>query len=196
MAVRGSVRDDVHRFSAPGDRIYHPDMSRYRPPPVRGSKFITPEGARRLKEELDFLWRQKRPEVTRAVAEAAAQGDRSENAEYIYGKKQLREIDSRVRFLRQRLDGMVVVDKPASDPSRAYFGAWVTVEDEAGAVSDYRIVGPDEFDLKSGLISMDSPLGRALMRKAVDDEFAIELPTGRQTFTVVAIRYADSERDQ
>ncbi len=167
-------------------------MSRYRPPTVRGSKFITPEGARVLKEELDFLWREKRPEVTRAVSEAAAQGDRSENAEYIYGKKQLREIDRRVRFLRQRLDGMVVVDKPPSDPSRVYFGAWVTVEDDAGDVTDYRLVGPDEFDLPKGLISMDSPLGKALMRKAVDDEFSIELPTGRKTFTVVAIRYGDA----
>ncbi len=166
-------------------------MSRYRPPTVRGSKFITPEGARRLKEELDFLWRRKRPEVTRAVSEAAAQGDRSENAEYIYGKKQLREIDSRVRFLRQRLEGMVVVDHPPSDPSRVYFGAWVTVEDEEGAETDYRIVGPDEFDLPLGLISMDSPLGRALMRKAVDDELTIDLPAGRKTFTVVAIRYGN-----
>jgi transcription elongation factor GreB len=170
-------------------------MSRYRPPTVRGSKFTTPEGARRLKEELDFLWRKKRPEVTRAVSEAAAQGDRSENAEYIYGKKQLREIDSRVRFLRQRLEGMVVVDQPPSDPSRVYFGAWVTVEDEEGTGTDYRIVGPDEFDLPLGLISMDSPLGRALMRKAVDDEFTIDLPTGRKTFTVVAIRYAGETQD-
>ncbi|MEQ1582285.1 MAG: transcription elongation factor GreB [Steroidobacteraceae bacterium] len=166
-------------------------MSRYRPPTVRGSKFITPQGARTLKEELDFLWREKRPEVTRAVSEAAAQGDRSENAEYIYGKKQLREIDRRVRFLRQRLEGMVVVDKPPSDPSRVYFGAWVTVEDDAGEVTDYRIVGPDEFDLARGLISMDSPLGKALMRKAVDDELSIELPTGKKTFTVVKIWYEE-----
>ena len=166
-------------------------MSRYRPPTVRGSKFITPQGARTLREELDFLWRGKRPEVTRAVSEAAAQGDRSENAEYIYGKKQLREIDQRVRFLRQRLDGMVVVDKPPSDPLRVYFGAWVSVEDDAGEATDYRIVGPDEFDLPKGLISMDSPLGKALMRKAVDAELSIELPTGKKTFTVVAIRYED-----
>ena len=167
-------------------------MSRYRPPTVRGSKFVTPEGAQRLKEELDFLWRKKRPEVTLAVSEAAAQGDRSENAEYIYGKKQLREIDSRVRFLRQRLEGMVVVDKPPTDVTRVYFGGWVTVEDEAGAVSTYRIVGPDEFDLASGLISMDSPLGRALLRKGLDDEFSIDLPTGRKTFTVMAIRYGEA----
>jgi transcription elongation factor GreB len=166
-------------------------MSRYRPPTVRGSKFITPQGAARLKDELDFLWRDKRPEVTRAVSEAAAQGDRSENAEYIYGKKQLREIDRRVRFLRQRLEGMVIVDRPASDRSRVYFGAWVRVEDEAGESVEYRIVGPDEFDLGEGLISMDSPLGKALLRKAIDDEITIDLPAGRKTFTIAAIRYEE-----
>ena len=107
-------------------------MSRYRPPQPRGSKFITPQGAARLKQELDHLWRVLRPQVTQAVQEAAAQGDRSENAEYIYGKRQLREIDRRVRFLRQRLDGMVVVDAPPSDRSRVFFGAWVTLEDEDG----------------------------------------------------------------
>ncbi len=168
-------------------------MSRYRPPQVRGSKFITADGARKLREELDFLWREKRPEVTLAVSEAAAQGDRSENAEYIYGKKQLREIDRRVRFLRQRLDGMVVVDQPADDRSRVYFGAWVEVEDEDGTTALYRIVGPDEFDLPNGLISMDSPLGKALLRKAIDDEFAIDLPTGRKVFIVTAIRYEENK---
>src|SRR5215510_16027400 len=105
-------------------------MSRYRPPTPRGSKFITPEGANRLKSELDHLWRVLRPQVTQAVSEAAAQGDRSENAEYIYGKKQLREIDRRVRFLRKRLDGIVIVDYPPSDPRRVCFGAWVRVEDD------------------------------------------------------------------
>ena len=107
-----------------------------------------------------------RPQVTQAVSEAAAQGDRSENAEYIYGKRQLREIDRRVRFLRQRLDGMTVVDQPPSDPTRVFFGAWVTLEDDDGEEVEYRIVGPDEFDAAKGYISMDSPLGRALMRKA------------------------------
>src|SRR5690349_5796397 len=105
-------------------------MSRYRPPTPKGSKFITPEGAARLKNELDHLWRVLRPQVTQAVSEAAAQGDRSENAEYIYGKKQLREIDRRVRFLRQRLDGMTIVEQPPSDPRRVFFGAWVTLEDD------------------------------------------------------------------
>ena len=121
-----------------------------------------------------------RPQVTQAVQEAAAQGDRSENAEYIYGKRQLREIDRRVRFLRQRLEGMVVVNAPPSDPSRVFFGAWVTLEDEAGDEVEYRIVGPDEFDAAAGYISMDSPLGRALMRKGLDDEVKVELPGGRE----------------
>lgn len=162
---------------------------RYRPPQPKGSKFITPEGAERLKSELDHLWRVLRPQVTQAVQEAAAQGDRSENAEYIYGKRQLREIDRRVRFLRQRLDGMVVVDKPPSDPSRVFFGAWGKLEDEDGALVEYRIVGPDEFDAAQGYISMDSPLGRALLRKAVDDEVTVEVPGGRKTYFVVEIRY-------
>jgi len=164
-------------------------MTRYRSPQKPASKFITPAGAQRLRTELDFLWRSKRPEVTRAVQEAAAQGDRSENAEYIYGKKQLREIDARVRFLRKRLEGMTVVDQPPSDPSRTYFGAWVKLEDETGAEFEYRIVGPDEFDATQGWISMDSPLARALMRKAVDDEVTIEMPSGNKTYAVIGIRY-------
>src|SRR5882762_4134261 len=103
-------------------------MSRYRSPPIRGSKFITAQGWRKLKDELDFLWRVQRPQVTQAVSEAAAMGDRSENAEYIYGKRQLREIDARVRFLRQRLEDMVVVDRKPSDTTRIFFGAWVKLE--------------------------------------------------------------------
>lgn len=167
-------------------------MSRYRPPQPRGSKFITPQGAARLKHELDHLWRVLRPQVTQAVQEAAAQGDRSENAEYIYGKRQLREIDSRVRFLRQRLEGMVVVNAPPSDPRRVFFGAWVQLEDEAGEEVEYRIVGPDEFDAEAGFISMDSPLGRALLRKGLDDEVKIELPAGAKTYVVVGVRYEES----
>jgi transcription elongation factor GreB len=168
-------------------------MSRYRPPTPKGSKFITPEGAGRLKSELDHLWRVLRPQVTQAVSEAAAQGDRSENAEYIYGKKQLREIDRRVRFLRQRLDGMTVVDQPPSDPRRVFFGAWVTLEDDNGEEFEYRIVGPDEFDASKGWISMDAPLGRALMRKAIDDEVKVEVPGGAKTYVVVRVRYERKE---
>lgn len=169
-------------------------MSRYRPPQPHGSKFITPAGHARLREELDFLWKVQRPQVTLAVQEAAAQGDRSENAEYIYGKRQLREIDARVRFLRKRLDGMTVVNQTPADPSRVYFGAWVTLEDEQGNEVEYRIVGPDEFDSARGSISMDAPLAKALMRKAVDDEVSIDTAAGRKTFVLMGIRY-DVTRD-
>lgn len=162
-------------------------MVRNRPKP--GSRYATPEGARRLRAELDELWRVERPAVTRAVAEAAAMGDRSENAEYIYGKRRLREIDRRVRFLRGRLDGLTIVSRPPSDRSRAYFGAWVTVEDPHGVSRRHRIVGPDEFDREPGYVSMDSPLGRALLGKRVEDEIEVRLPGGVQRFMVTAIVY-------
>lgn len=164
-------------------------MGRFRPAQPPASQYITPDGASRLRTELDQLWRVERPRVTQAVSEAAAQGDRSENAEYIYGKRRLREIDRRVRFLRKRLDGMVVVDRPPSDPKRVFFGAWVSLENEKGDAVRYRIVGPDEFDMAPGYISMDSPLGRALLRKSLDDEFTIELPEGRRTYVIVDIEY-------
>ena len=165
---------------------------RYRAPTPKGSQFITPEGAAALKSELDHLWKVLRPQVTQAVSEAAAQGDRSENAEYIYGKKHLREIDSRVRFLRQRLDGMTIVAAPPSDRSRVFFGAWVTLEDDDGNVQRYRIVGPDEFDAQRGWISMDAPLGRALLRKALDDEVKVEVPGGAKTFVITAVSYEEA----
>ncbi len=164
-------------------------MGRFRPPQPAGSKYITAQGAHRLRAELDQLWREERPRVTQAVAAAAAQGDRSENAEYTYGKRRLREIDRRVRFLRGRLDGMVIVDQPPTDRQGVFFGAWVELEDEAGARSRHRLVGPDEFDLAPGYLSMDSPLGRALMRKRLDDEFTVETPAGVRTFVVVAVEY-------
>ncbi len=140
-------------------------MGRYRPPQKPGSKYITPEGFQRLNDELSYLWKKKRPQVTQAVREAAAQGDRSENAEYIYGKKQLREIDYRVRFLRKRLDNITVVDTPPSDTTRVFFGAWIELENQHGEMLRYRIVGPDEFDPQRGFISMDSPVAQALMKK-------------------------------
>ncbi len=167
-------------------------MTRYRKSEPPGSKFATPEGARRLREELDRLWRVERPQVTRAVQEAAAQGDRSENAEYIYGKKQLREIDRRVRFLRKRLDGLVVVARPPDDRDRVYFGAWVRLEDESGEETELRIVGPDEIDPARRYVSMDSPLARALMRRRVDDVFSVELPGGARTYVVTEIRYEET----
>jgi transcription elongation factor GreB len=164
-------------------------MGRFRKPQPPGSQYITPVGARRLQDELDELWKHERPRVTQAVSEAAAQGDRSENAEYIYGKRRLREIDSRVRFLRKRLEGMVIVDEPPSDSRRVFFGAWVSLEAEDGTESRYRIVGPDEFDMVPGYISMDSPLGRALLRKSLDDEIRVELPGGSRKFVIVQIDY-------
>ena len=154
-----------------------------------GSKYATAEGARRLRAELDELWLSERPAVTRAVAEAAAMGDRSENAEYIYGKRRLREIDRRVRYLRQRLDGLKVVEGPPADRSRAWFGAWVTIEDADGRTRRHRIVGPDEFDREPGYLSMDAPLGRALLGRRVGDEFEVQLPGGRFAACVTAIDY-------
>ena len=153
------------------------------------SPYITPEGERALKDELYQLWKVERPKVTQSVSEAAAQGDRSENAEYIYGKRRLREIDSRVRFLRKRLEGMVTVDQPPSDPNRVFFGAWVELEAEDGTRARHRIVGPDEFDLAPGYISMDSPLGRALLSRRLDEEVSVAAPGGGRVFVIVAIEY-------
>lgn len=164
-------------------------MGRWKPAGQPGSKYITPAGVRRLREELDHLWRVERPAVTRAVSEAAAQGDRSENAEYTYGKRRLREIDRRVRHLRQRLEGMVVVDQPPSDRSRVFFGAWVELEGESIALRRHRIVGPDEFDAAPGYISMDSPLASALLGKRRGDEITIALPGGEQRLAIVGISY-------
>jgi len=168
-------------------------VSRYRPPTPPGSKYITPEGAKRLKDELDGLWHDERPRVTQAVAEAAAQGDRSENAEYTYGKKRLHEIDRRVRFLRKRLEGMTIVDTLAEsarrDPQRVYFGAWVHIESEDGTLRWHRLVGPDEFDMADEYISMDSPLGRSLLGKRQGEEVSVALPGGTTSFTVAAVAY-------
>ena len=164
-------------------------MGRYRPPQKPGSNYITAEGYQALSEELDYLWRVKRPQVTRSVAEAAAQGDRSENAEYIYGKKQLREIDRRVRYLQKRLDHLQVVDRVPDNRKQIFFGAWVRLEDSCGREHCYRIVGPDEFDTKKGWISMDAPLARALLRKCIDDEVTVNLPRGNETFHIVDVQY-------
>ena len=168
-------------------------MGRWRPPGIPGSKYITPEGEQKLTEELHFLWKVERPNVTARVAEAAAQGDRSENAEYIYGKKRLREIDSRVRFLRKRLEGITVVDTVPDNQDIIYFGAFVTIEDEEGEEVEYRIVGPDEFNVAEGKLSMDSPLGKALLGKQVDDEITISTPKGAKDFYISKIRYSEKQ---
>ena len=164
-------------------------MGRYRPPQPPASSYITPEGKQRLSEELDYLWRKRRPAVTRALSAAAAEGDRSENAEYIYRKKELREIDARVRHLRKRLDAVKVVDAIPDDTDRVFFGAWVELERDDGEPLCYRIVGPDEFDPKRGYISMDSPMGQALIGKSLDDEFAVQLPEGERSFIIIGVRY-------
>ena len=166
-------------------------MPRFRPPISSGSRYITPEGKKKLNDELDYLWRVKRPQVTQAVAEAAAQGDRSENAEYIYGKKQLREIDRRVRFLQKRLEELVVVDRIPEETGRVFFGAWIRLEDSEGKIQQYRLVGPDEFDMKKAWISMDSPIGRALLKKSEGDAVLVQLPSGTAEFTIVAVSYSE-----
>ena len=165
-------------------------MGRYRPPRTSGSPYITPEGEAALRAELHALWKVERPEVTKAVSAAAANGDRSENGDYIYGKKRLREIDSRVRFLRKRLDALTVVSEPLGERNKVWFGAWVTIEDEAGEEQRWRIVGPDEFEVSEGRISCDSPLGRALLGKSINAEIELETPEGVTSWTVVAIDYA------
>jgi transcription elongation factor GreB len=164
-------------------------MSRWRAAAAPSTAIITAEGHRRLKEELDELWRVRRPEVVRALADAAAEGDRSENAEYIYRKKQLGEIDRRVRYLTKRLPDLRVVDGPPGDATAVYFGAWIRVEADDGAMHEYRIVGPDETDATLGWISIDSPLARAALKARVDDEFEAELPGGKVRFVVIDVRY-------
>lgn len=164
-------------------------MGRWRPPRAKGSPYITPEGAAALEAELKFLWKEERPKVTHDVHEAAKNGDRSENGDYIYGKKRLREIDSRVRFLTKRLEELTVVHDVPKDQSRVFFGAWVTLVDDDSNQQRYRIVGPDEFNVKEGKISIDSPIARALLKKQVDDEVTINTPTGQSIFYIEAIDY-------
>jgi transcription elongation factor GreB len=153
------------------------------------SPHITPGGHRRLSEELSYLWKVKRPQVTQAVAEAAAMGDRSENAEYIYGKKQLRQIDSRMRFLAKRLSELIVVDRVPDNTSKVFFGAWIAIEDTDGNVHRYRIVGPDEIDPDRSFISIDSPMAKALLGRAEGDEVVVSRPNGTATFVVISIHY-------
>ena len=156
----------------------------------RGRQYITRQGAEKLHAELKHLLHSERPKVTAEVSAAAAQGDRSENAEYIYGKKKLREIDRRLRFLQKRLETVTVVDpKEQKDPSRIYFGATVTLEDEDGNQVTYQLVGADELDTKGGRISMDSPIGRALIGKRVGDAIEVVRPRGELELTVLQIRY-------
>jgi len=166
-------------------------MSRYRPPSAPSTALITREGFEKLRDELNFLWKEKRPEVVKALSAAAAEGDRSENAEYTYRKKQLGEIDRRVRYLSKRLEVLKVVETAPADPQAVFFGAWLEIEhEETGETSRYRIVGPDETDATAGWISIDSPLARSALKKRVDDEFEALLPAGPTKFLILQVRYS------
>jgi len=168
-------------------------MSRWRPPSEAATALITRVGHERLRAELDELWRRKRPEVVQALSAAAAEGDRSENAEYIYRKKQLGEIDRRVRYLTKRLDALKIAGDAPGDPDKVFFGAWLELEDaRTGESARYRIVGPDETDARQGWISIDSPLARAALGKRADDEFEARLPTGDCRYVIVSVHYGES----
>lgn len=163
-------------------------MGRWKPPSPKSSPYITAGGHARLKAELKQLWTDRR-EVVAAITAAAAEGDRSENAEYIYRKKQLREMDRRIRYLGRRIDEVQPVAAAPPDPDRVYFGAEVTVVDAGGSQSSYRIVGADEIDPKRSRISVDSPLARALLGKSLGDEISVRTPAGTREIEIVAIRY-------
>ena len=168
-------------------------MGRWRPPAEKSTALITRAGHDRLKAELDELWRIKRPEVVKALAAAAAEGDRSENAEYTYRKKQLGEIDRRVRYLSKRLPDLKVVDTVPSDREAVFFGAQVELENIAtGDTVNYRIVGPDETDAKRGWISIDAPLARVLLKKRIDDDIEVQLPSGTVRFAIIEVRYLEA----
>jgi len=165
-------------------------MSRWRPPSPSSTAIITRDGFERLKAELDHLWHTVRPEVVKALAAAAAEGDRSENAEYTYRKKQLGEIDRRARYLSKRIPVLKVVEAPPTQRDAVFFGATMALENvETGETVRYRIVGPDETDARKGWISVDSPLARAVLKKRIDDEFDAELPGGRTRFAVLSVAY-------
>ena len=165
-------------------------MGRYRPPAKKGSPYITVEGMAALEQELDYLWNTRRPLVVKALSTAAAEGDRSENAEYIYRKKELGEIDRRVRFLSKRVDEVKVVSDTPKNTQQIFFGAWIELEDDEGEVLRYRIVGPDEFDADKGFISMDSPVANALMKKTQGDEVVVTTPGGVINYYVNRVQYA------
>ncbi len=167
----------------------HDDEPMSDPPSPSHPNYITPEGARKLQGELADLRSKQRPKIVQEVADAAAQGDRSENAEYIYGKKKLREIDRRIHWLTKRLESATVVEPRPDGVEAVFFGAHVVVEDEDGARARYRIVGEDEIDLDKGHISWRSPLGRSLLKKRVGDTILLRRPSGEVELTVLSVRY-------
>ena len=163
-------------------------MGRYRPPQPKSSPYITEEGFKILQDELKALW-EKRKDVTRALTAAAAEGDRSENAEYIYRKKELREIDRRIRFLQNRLPDLKIVPAQQQEMKQIFFGAWVTVETDTGDEATYRIVGPDEFDPDKAYISLDSPLAKGLLKKTIDDKVIIHADGTELSYIVIDVTY-------
>jgi transcription elongation factor GreB len=165
---------------------------RDRTPRPPSSRYITPSGFKKLHDELHWLVTVERPRITQAVSDAAALGDRSENGDYIYGKRRLREIDRRLEFLARRVEKLTVVGEKPADPRRIAFGAWVKLEDDDGAEVEYRIVGADELDPKIGWISVDAPVARALLGKREGDEVTVERPKGSASYTVIGVRYEDA----
>ena len=163
-------------------------MSRYRPPAAPKSPYITPAGMSALLDEQKALWKRRR-DVVAALAAAAAEGDRSENAEYIYRKKELGEIDRRIRYLQKRLPDLKIVGQKPANSEVVYFGASVTLENENGTAVSYRIVGPDEFDHAEHYISVDSPLARSLLKRELGEEIEVDVPSGRQVYIITDIEY-------
>jgi len=163
-------------------------MSRYRPPGPKKSPYITPEGMRALEQEQKAIWL-KRREVVTALSAAAAEGDRSENAEYIYRKKELRELDRRIRYLQKRIPELKIVDKKPASSERVFFGASVRLEDENETIKVYRIVGPDEFDHQDHYISVDSPLAQSLLKRELGEEIEVDVPSGRLSYLITEISY-------
>jgi len=164
-------------------------MGRYRPPTEKKSAYITAEGYERLQTELQQLW-VRRKDVTKHLAAAAAEGDRSENAEYIYRKKELREIDARIRYLQKRIPDLTVVDQAPANLGQIFFGAWVELENDDGKQLTYRIVGPDELDPKQGYISVDSPMARALLKKHTNDDVNVLTPEGEINYLILNVKYS------
>lgn len=163
-------------------------MARYRPPATPKSPYITAAGLARLKGEERDLWKRRR-EVVKALSAAAAEGDRSENAEYIYRKKELHGIDRRIRYLQRRLPALIVAGGQPQHHEQIFFGAWVSLEDDTGVEYRYRIVGPDEFDQHPAYISIDSPMARALLKHRLDDEISVTAPEGRRSYWITEIGY-------
>ncbi len=163
-------------------------MTRYRPPAAKQSPYITPIGMRDLLTEQSSIWLRRR-DVVSALADAAAEGDRSENAEYIYRKRELAGIDRRIRYLQKRLPDLKTIDQLPTNQNQVFFGATVSLENKNGAIVTYRIVGPDELDRESHFISVDSPLARSLLKRGLGDPIEAKVPGGNMSYTIVTINY-------